>query len=522
MNNDQTVSLKSHRSLQSYTKQFVACLVLQLAATFPVFIFVPPYIDDLGRSGQGYLNWSNDGRPLADLLTAALNNGTHLALTSPLLQLLSLLFTAAAGTLLARCFDVQKPWLGAACSLPIAAQPYFLENLSYRFDSVSMAAGLLLAVLCGLVIKENPKVNSLALSIPLAIGSLAFYQPVFYSIAVVAILGGVFMDCRAARTGPRYNLLCPIALALSTCVASLIVYKYLLVGILFQGRNVAYRSQDIGFGKHLPFALRNRIVEYWSLLSADWGTTLIGLLALLILLSYVVSVLWTPRFWIPQKLGHAAFRVLAALAVISTAHGPSLLLTRPLMELPRTMATLGVVFSCLLMHLLQTVTSGNNQSRLGFALRGWVYSLTSVFAYALIVNAYSYAAAFRAQNDYEMSVLTRLAYDIDKTADRVAHKNGVRVGFIGSLPASVTLKNSVKSYPYLKRIIPVLINGNWIWGGVKLAHVTGYAIDQVRLDNPEALSSRITAMGVKPLFRSPLYQGYKIDDTLVIRFNSFP
>jgi hypothetical protein len=80
------------------------------------------------------------------------------------------------------------------------------------------------------------------------------------------------------------------------------------------------------------------------------------------------------------------------------------------------------------------------------------------------------------------------------------------------------MKNSQERYPYLKRIIPILINGNWVWGGVRLSHVTGYPINQLQLESPEALSARITDTGIKPVFKSPLYEGFNINNVLVIRF----
>lgn len=509
-------------SLKIDNRQYLACLVTQLAATLPILIFVRPYIDDLGRSAKGYLNWNNDGRPLADLLTAALNNGTHLATISPLLQLLSVLVLAAAGALLARSYRICRPWLSAACSLPIAIQPYFLENLSYGFDSISMACGLLFSIVGGLVIKESPSLIALTISIPLAIGSLMLYQPAFHVIAIVAILGSVFMDCRAEDARDKYNFLGSVGITVLAYVASLAIYKYLIIDVFLEAKNMAFRSQAIGIGMHLPFALKNRIVEHWSLLSADWSGTPIGMVGVAILISYAVAIAVSSGFWRHEQLGRTAFRGIAALAVISTAYGPSLLLTRPLMEQPRMMVSLGVIFCCMLMHLLQTVSPRNYQSKARLALRAWVMALIVIFSYSLVVNAYGYAAAFHAQNEYEASVLTRLAYDVDRHAELAGSKEGVRVGFIGSAPTSLVLRNSQIRYPYLKRIVPILINGDWVWGGTKLSHITGYAINQIPLGSPVAINSLIREQAMQPLFRSPLYEGFNINNTLVIRFKSSP
>lgn len=333
------------------------------------------------------------------------------------------------------------------------------------------------------------------------------------------------MDCKAKRSQQQYNLLRPLFMTFLAYAISLAVYKYIVIDMLFNAKSMAYRSQNVGFGLHLPFALRNRIVEFWSLLAADWGGTLIGLVAIGILVSYVAAVIWTPRFWSSKNLAHTILRGGTVVGIIAAAYGPSLVLLRPQMDQPRTMVGVGVVFSCMLMHLLQTTSSdpsGLQNTRVGLALRRWFLLLLVFFSYALVVNTYSYAAAFRAQHEYENSLLTRLAYDIDKHAELAHGKDGVRVGFIGGLPASGILKNSQIRFPYLQRMIPSLIHGNWIWGGLRLQQITGYPIHQIQLENPEALGKRIAGTAMKPLFKSPLYEGFAIDKILIIRFKPVP
>jgi hypothetical protein len=242
------------------------------------------------------------------------------------------------------------------------------------------------------------------------------------------------MDCHAEIKRNKDNLLSCIRLVFLSYAASLATYKFVVIDMFFNAKYMSYRGQTLGMGLHLPFALRNRIGEFWSLLASDWAGTLIGVVAVGILISYIAILIWAPRSGGQSSRGRV-IRSFAVVAVILTVYGPSLLLLRPLMTQSRTMVGLGVLFSCMLMHLLQMVPSANHQSKAGHALGQWSRVLVFVSAYALVVNAYSYAAAFRAQHEYEMSVLTRLASDIDKHAELAESNDGLRVGFIGAAPS---------------------------------------------------------------------------------------
>ncbi|HCQ6946067.1 TPA: hypothetical protein OL694_004823, partial [Enterobacter hormaechei] len=71
-------------------KLFSMILLMSLIFFLPIILSSHYYVDDLGRSIYGYSKWSENGRPLADLLFLSLSFGPQLPDISPLPQLLAL------------------------------------------------------------------------------------------------------------------------------------------------------------------------------------------------------------------------------------------------------------------------------------------------------------------------------------------------------------------------------------------------------------------------------------------------
>ncbi|HTK00631.1 MAG TPA: glucosyltransferase domain-containing protein, partial [Bordetella sp.] len=117
---------------------FIAALLLYALVIWPIIHADRFYIDDLGRARSGYLGWTSDGRPLSNLVVETLNLGAPISDLSPLPQLLALLLLAYLAVTLARKFEIPGAWRAPLILAPLAANPFFLENLSYKFDVLPM------------------------------------------------------------------------------------------------------------------------------------------------------------------------------------------------------------------------------------------------------------------------------------------------------------------------------------------------------------------------------------------------
>ena len=111
-------------------------------ATYPLVMADRLYLDDIWRSMHGQLGWTSNARPLADGVMIALNMGTRVVDLAPLPLWLGLAVIAVLLVVLRQVFatfSTGHAWWAMAL---LALQPFFLQNLSYRFDALPMALAL--------------------------------------------------------------------------------------------------------------------------------------------------------------------------------------------------------------------------------------------------------------------------------------------------------------------------------------------------------------------------------------------
>src|SRR5437868_10088191 len=129
--------------------------VRQLSTTLAaLFIFYFPIVhagyfavDDYGRALLGYNDLTAAGRPLAAALLWALNLGAPITDLAPAPQYMAVAVMALASAVLARKFSISSSFDVFALAVVFGANPYYIGNILFRFDSVTMS----LAVLCAVI-----------------------------------------------------------------------------------------------------------------------------------------------------------------------------------------------------------------------------------------------------------------------------------------------------------------------------------------------------------------------------------
>lgn len=107
------------------------------------------YIDDIARANEGYTQWEYYSRHLMVLFGYFLHADSYLTDISPLPQLVTIVFLALAGTISIYALTNKKDfslWYLIA-AIPMGLSPYFLECLSYKYDSAVMGLSVLVSVL---------------------------------------------------------------------------------------------------------------------------------------------------------------------------------------------------------------------------------------------------------------------------------------------------------------------------------------------------------------------------------------
>jgi len=157
-----------------------------LIYTFLSFLFIYPliqagvyYRDDLDRAITGQYGWKSLGRPAAALMMRIFSSSGRENLDLfPYTLLFSSFFIATSALFLKKHLEAAQVRYATFSACLLIFNPFMLQNIAYRFDSVGMAFAMMLAVVS--YTWNNKKLHPLAerlIKIAAGILALSIYQP---------------------------------------------------------------------------------------------------------------------------------------------------------------------------------------------------------------------------------------------------------------------------------------------------------------------------------------------------------
>jgi hypothetical protein len=460
-----------------FAAQLYACMTAGVLTLLPILLFVHRYIDDVGRSMEGYTGWLGAARPLAEGLFVLVNLGTPAVAVAPLYQLLSIALLSIVCVITARVYGIRAPFWTAVGTLPLLAQPYLLENLSYGFDCLGMAMSMSLAVLAAVVLAIVPGRSGLIGTSILLTASLCLYQPgssAFLPFALMLLIGRKLGQVNGAMS--ERPIVGTFLRILTSYVVALGLYRLILL-VMFRSPvgYAANQGQLLAFDVHLPAALLQNAGSFWRAIYDDWNGWPLAGLVLALGLAYALMV-WQS---LPTTSGSGSrpwlrlrrlLAVLAAVVVISlVSPGALLAMKDPLVRLPRMLLFVGPFLAALNLQILAGV-GRLPQCHGGFSslIRSAQLAAVIAFAWLLVVFAYAYGHAFAAQAEFEAGRISRLVEGVDRLQQRQGGAGANEMSFVGVMPQSPVLRNTQKKFPLVNRLVPRLIADDWWWGWKQL------------------------------------------------------
>ncbi len=216
------------------SKSFIFVFAAYILFCLPIFLANIYYMDDNARALYGY-TWSKSGRIFSTFIMNVLDLRINDIIDcAPLGQILGLCVLAYAALSLTQRITRQPDpdvFSLCVCGLPLAVQPFFLENLSYKFDALPMLMGQACAVFASAVSLDGTVRRKLGVYITLIFSIMAFYQPglnTFLGLSLVVFLS----DCQQADCVSAWH-------SLGLKIVSLLVvggfYKALIVHYFVHG-----------------------------------------------------------------------------------------------------------------------------------------------------------------------------------------------------------------------------------------------------------------------------------------------
>jgi hypothetical protein len=431
---------------------FLAFCATYGLAYFPLITRDIYYIDDIGRMLRGNFEWWVGGRPLADVLFWAISLGGPALDLAPLTQILATAILAVASVLVCRTLPNSPALLKVLAIAPLGLQPYWLENISYRFDSLGMALSLLCAVApWGLRIKGLLQV---ALTAVLCLMCLNLYQPSFNAFCVLFAYRAVALFIREPADGDvAWTLRVGLGGALGIAIYTPLAKAQLPDNDYVQGHAALPALLDAP--RHI---VANAGTAFDQVVTEWRGTTLGAICALVILLGGLAAV-WAAaaqRDGGRRSRGTRLLRVPASLLVVPASfcamHAIQLPLLWPVWQ-ARTFVGLGLALAVAGALLA------------AHAPRALATALLAVQAAAMITFCFAYANYAEDQNRYDRQLATRIVYDIEALRTRAAVTH---VNFDGVSGYSRPAQIAVGKYPILRKLIPIYMRERWGFGAALL------------------------------------------------------
>lgn len=450
------------RAWRDSKNQFLACLALNFLVLIPIILHVPLYLDDYARASFGFLGWAKDARPLADVLFLGLNLGTPIVAVSPLYQFGALFVISITCVVTARAYGITNPWIGAIATLPLMGQPYYLANLSFGFDSLSMSLAQFFAVTAAVVLLTSRARASYGIALLLLLATLLTYQPsassflsfgLMFSLAAwLGILPGQRPSAGALRL-----------LKLLSCYAITLGIFALFVRLIWRNPSAyaARASKLIDLDSGILSSLARNTIGYLKTYLGDWSATpilfFIGL-QILLLLGFT---------WLSWR--RAALIAVSLSLILAISPGAVILLANPPHSLPRTLVFVGPLLASLALQVVRSSSGWQGQSLPRALIRVLPMGL---LAWSFILFSFAYGQAARAQEMFVAGRLSRLISAVSRLeATMPANSELKGISYVGVTPRSPILQNSTRRFPLMDRLVFRIIgNNNDIGSVIMSAH----------------------------------------------------
>lgn len=415
------------------------------------------YIDDMGRALWGYKEFYYFSRYIPQYFSTVLHADSYLTDISPLPQLVAVLLISLSAVIIlyivtGRCQYTVSEYIAM---IPLGLSPYFLECLSYKYDSPYMALSVLAAVIPVVFIKR---------------GHYCYFFSIFVCTLVLCMsyqaASGIFPMLVILLALIQWNHKVELQSILRFVLISAGGY---LAGMLFfvlllMRPADTYVSTSLPpLAEIIPLTLYH-LKRYYSRVCMDFKLEWLGMIGIL-----CASFVYTSIRNSKQKKWNAfIIWMLGLLALFALAFGLYPVLSKPSFE-PRSMYGFGVMLS-----LVAIVTVSGNHSSLSKLV-------CIALSWCFIVFGFTYGNALNAQKEYTDYRINAVIHDLDELDlfDEETKKTYQIEGSIGYAPEIMGMPSD---YEILKRLVPITFSDSeWEWGRFAFSHY--YRLKNIEWDN---------------------------------------
>ena len=406
------------------------------------------YIDDMGRVAQGYKRWDNFSRYTSNFLSSFMHVGNYLTDISPLTQLVASLELSLASVIAVYVISGRRSlnvWIIAAV-LPLGLCPYFLECLSYKFDSPYMALSIL-ASIAPLLLAQRRK---LAYGLAVILGELVVCTTYQAASGILPLLVIVLALRHWCAGHPGKQVLAFLLVSAGSYLIALIIFRLFIMQPIS-----TYVSNGLPPLDELPGVYFEHLKRYFKYVLTDFKKPWLILIGLTILAFVWVTIRDTQR----NRIATLVLALGSLLAMSCLAFGIYPALEQPLYS-PRAMYGVGAFIS-----FLAIIVASSQHIVIGKLV---ILALSWCF----FVFSFTYGNALYVQAQWTDFRITSVIEDLDNLPEFTTDTPKV-VQIKGSIGKSPILRKQPQNYQMLNRLVPVTFQGSWSWGIAGIAYYYG-------------------------------------------------
>ena len=249
----------SEIDFRSFIKPVLLLSGIYLLGTLTIIRANISYKDDIWRSATGDSVWYSVNRYVSELCSIFVHGGTNITDISPLPQLLAILILSISSVLLVYVVCNRKiTVIRLIASIPLGLSPFFLECISFKFDSPYMALSILASIIPFLLINRR-KAFIFCSIVSLLVMCMTYQASAGVYLLVVIILSFQYLN-RQEKTNKE--ILCFLGSAVFSYCIALLFFRFFLMksesnvtfpvphiisGFLINIKNYAmYINKDLG------------------------------------------------------------------------------------------------------------------------------------------------------------------------------------------------------------------------------------------------------------------------------------
>src|SRR5574344_622083 len=380
-------------------KKILLLFCFLMCCFYPLFRanFYATAIDDVRRSLSGERNFTAYSRYITEIGLVFLHTNFKLADIAPLSQFIGVFFLACTMLILSAVYNNGRSTLmSIIAALPAALSPWFLADMSYRYDSPSMALSVLISIIPFIFVENNPAY--IVTSIISVWIMCMTYQASSGIYVVTVIMYALYIWVNNKKDGKdtiRFILI-------SACC-------YLFALCFFKFAFVTNQKDDyvdvsvFSFGIPLIKGIFTNTKEYISYLWSDLGNGIIKYLFILVCFLFLLTTMVKAHKQKKNRVPTVIFSILALCSSLIFSFGAFLAIQRPLWE-PRAFCGIGVLLAII---SIMTVSNCNK-----FSKKKSVLPLTVIiiYSYSFVAYTFMFGNCVNAQRKYtEFRAQTLLA-----------------------------------------------------------------------------------------------------------------